>query len=160
MDDDYLRQIELLAGDVVDHARDAPPGTPLRQAVDELARRLRHEHFDGDGCVADATVPIAGASLVGPDTPNYHQLCELLGVPARDEGWALWFTWDDDQRAHTMVSTLRDTTRALLDRWAAGHDHNLPGRPDRAQIAAVCRRWIGPMTRAPSNAAHHGLGGR
>ena len=61
-DQDYLRQIELLARDVVDAAQDEgslaygsdpDDATTLQRAVNQLARHLRREHFAGDGCVGD-----------------------------------------------------------------------------------------------------------
>lgn len=58
---DYLRHIERLARDVVDKALDRTwfaHGTdgdiaadPMQRAVNKLARHLRHEHYDGDGCL-------------------------------------------------------------------------------------------------------------
>lgn len=59
-DDDYLRKVETLAHDVVrraldegwlSYAEDPPDATELHRAVNELARYLRHVHYDGDGCV-------------------------------------------------------------------------------------------------------------
>ena len=170
---DYLRQIELLARDVTDRAFDEgwlsyPPdpsdATSLQRAVNELARTLRAWHFPGDGCVEEdrTMLKLGGAALVTPQTAGvevYRKLCERLGVEDRPQGWSLWFTWDDGGRAHTMVTTLDDTTRALLDAWSHGRDAN-PARPVRAQIAAVARGWIGPLTRSPEDAARRGLGGR
>lgn len=59
-DDDYLRRVEVLAHQIVERAADEawhrldaepPDATPLQRAVNELARVLRHVHFDGDGCL-------------------------------------------------------------------------------------------------------------
>ncbi|MFD6552371.1 hypothetical protein, partial [Streptomyces sp. NPDC058398] len=59
---DHLREIERLAGVVVGAASaecrlsyqpDADDATPLRRAVNALARGLRHYHFPGDGCLDD-----------------------------------------------------------------------------------------------------------
>ena len=57
---EYLRQVELLAGDVVrtaaeegwlTHGADAAEAPALHRAVNELARAPAHWHFDGDGCL-------------------------------------------------------------------------------------------------------------
>lgn len=59
-DDDYLRHVEELANVVCDAAFDEgwltfPPDdagqSPLQQAINELARNLRHVHSAGDGCL-------------------------------------------------------------------------------------------------------------
>ncbi|GAA2349410.1 hypothetical protein [Dactylosporangium salmoneum] len=99
---EYLRQIELLAIDVVDQARgegwlsyqpDPDQATPLQRAVNELARQVRHHHFDGDGCLDDdrAVLHLGGAALIAPGrTPQEHDLyqtrCAELGVETRAEG--------------------------------------------------------------------------
>lgn len=163
---DYLRQIELLARDVVHAAQDPASATALQEAVDDLARTLRHRHFDGDGCVDDGrpVLHLGGAALLTPGTTagrndNYRAGCSRLGVAERPDGWALWYTWDDQQRAHTMVTTALETTRELLEQWSQGRDVH-PAQPWRAQIAAVVRGWVGPVTLSPSHAARTGLGGR
>ena len=55
----YLRRVELLAHRVCENAfaegslsfqPDPDDATPLQRAINELARNLRHRHFDGDGC--------------------------------------------------------------------------------------------------------------
>jgi hypothetical protein len=56
----YLRRIESLAREVVDcaanegwlsYALDPGDATQLQRTVNELARNLRHVHYDGDGCL-------------------------------------------------------------------------------------------------------------
>ena len=88
----------------------------------------------------------------------YRRLCQKLGIDAREDGWALWCTWDHRSRAHTMVTTALDTTRGLLDNWAQGRDVH-PVQPNRAQITAVVRDWFQPVTLSPSHATTIGLGG-
>jgi hypothetical protein len=171
---DYLRQIELLARDVVDAAGgegwqiyepDPADATPLQRAINELARTIQHWHFRGDGCVDDAPIlHLGGAAVLMPGNTSeqrdfYRNGCAHLGVEDRDEGWALWHTWDEKARAHTLVTTAIDTTHALLDNWSHGRDVH-PAQPPRAQIVAVVRRWVGPMTLSPSHATTIGLGGR
>jgi hypothetical protein len=171
---DYLRQIELLALDVVAAAQDEgsltyggepADATPLQRSVNELARTLRHHHFEDDGC-AESNRPVlhlGGAALFEPgqtksQQDGYRAGCARLGVDARDEGWALWHTWDDRERAHTIVTTALETTRGLLDNWALGRDLH-PLQPRRSQIRAVIRGWAGPITLSPSHATTRGLGG-
>ena len=58
----YLRRVEVLADRVCQEAlsegwlmylpEDAHQ-TPLQRAVNELARNIRHVHYEGDGCVDD-----------------------------------------------------------------------------------------------------------
>ena len=57
---DYLKAVKGFANAVVETALDEgwlsylpdPDGaTPLQRAVNELARNLRHVHYDGDGCL-------------------------------------------------------------------------------------------------------------
>ncbi|GAA2503132.1 hypothetical protein Ahu01nite_063730 [Winogradskya humida] len=164
----YLRQVELLARDVVaaahdegwlTYAEDPAEASGLQRRVNELARTLRHQHFEGDGC-AESDRPVltlGGAALLVPGA-NYRAGCDLLGVEAREEGWALWYTWDNKDHAHTMVTAALETTRGLLDNWAQGRDVH-PGQPARSQIRAVRRGWIGPVTLSPGYAATKGLGG-
>lgn len=56
----YLARIEALASVVVEEALgegwlsylpDPEDATPLQRAVNELARNLRHGHYEGDGCL-------------------------------------------------------------------------------------------------------------
>lgn len=170
---DYLRQVELLALDVVAAARDEgwqnydgepAAATRMQRSVSELARNLRHHHFDADGCVEQDRwmLHLGGAALFKPgetesQQDGYRVGCARLGVDARDEGWALWHTWDDQERAHTMVTTALETTRGLLDNWAHGRDVH-PAQPRRSQIRAVIRGWVGPIILSPSHASTRGLG--
>jgi hypothetical protein len=171
---DYLRQIELLALDVVAAAReegwqtygdDPADATRVQRSVNELARVLRHHHFEGDGCVEEdqRILRLGGAALLEPGgtesrQDSYRAGCARLGVDARDEGWALWYTWDDQERAHTMVTTVLETTRGLLENWARGRDVH-PVQPRRSQIRVVVRGWVGPITLSPGHAGTNGLGG-
>lgn len=59
-DIDYLRSVERLANEVCDRALeegwltylpDDYEQSPLQRSINELARNLRHVHFDGDGCL-------------------------------------------------------------------------------------------------------------
>jgi hypothetical protein len=59
-DEDYLRKVEAGAQQVVErateegwlsYASDPVGATGLQRAVNDLARSLRHVHFDGDGCL-------------------------------------------------------------------------------------------------------------
>jgi hypothetical protein len=167
---DYLRQVELLAREVVaaahdegwlTYAQDPVEAGALQRVVNELARTLRHQHFAGDGC-AESDRPVltlGGAALIVPgETESYGRGCALLGVPAREEGWALWYTWDGEDRPHTMVTTALETTRGLLANWAQGRDVH-PAQPARSQVRAVLRGWVGPVTLSPGYAATKGLGG-
>jgi len=139
---DYLRQIELLARDVVD----AAPGEALRHALTELGHALRYQHFEGDGCIERdrPLLRLGGAALITPDQNGYRTGCARLGVDARDEGWALWCTWDHKARAHTLVTTALATTQGLLENWAQGRDVH-PAWPLRSQVRSVVRHWVGPM---------------
>ncbi|GAA3339120.1 hypothetical protein GCM10020358_21710 [Amorphoplanes nipponensis] len=174
-DQDYLRQIELVAREVVHAAQNEGSltygsgprnATTLQRAVNQLACHLRREHFAGDGCIEDdrPLQHLGGAAVISPsDDPaaqaSYAAGCSRLGVEARAEGWALWYTWDDKARAHTMVTTALDTTRGLLKSWSRGHDLH-PAQPLRAQIAAIVRGWPGPVILSPSHATTIGLTGR
>ncbi|MFB6396189.1 hypothetical protein [Polymorphospora lycopeni] len=168
---EYLRQIELLANGVVNRALDegwlsfAPDpddATPLHRAVNELARQLRHYHFEDDGCVdPDAPlVSLAGALLVRPNSvmseQEYTDICERLGVEARPQGWALWHTWDKKGRRITMVTTRISTTEGMLLVWSKG-SHLMPAKPPRAAVAATVKGWLGPAVRSPDYAAETGV---
>lgn len=166
---DYLRRVELLARDLVEHAfdegwlsysPDLDDANPLHRAINELARTLHHYHFDGDGCVDERPLhPIAGAGLIGPDSNSYAELCGRLGVEARAEGWALWHTWDNQHQPHTLVTTCIATTEGLLENWARGISV-LPTKPDRSQLVAVVREWTGPVVLSPGYARETGLAGQ
>ncbi|MFI7057612.1 hypothetical protein ACWDOR_37095 [Streptosporangium canum] len=166
---DYLRRVELLARDLVERAfgegmlscsPDPDDANPLHRAIDELARTLRHYHFDGDGCVDDRPLyRIAGAGLIRPDSDSYAELCVRLGVQARAEGWALWHTWDNRHQPHTLVTTCIATTEGLLENWARGISV-LPAKPDRSQLVAVVREWAGPVVLSPDHAREIGIAGQ
>src|SRR3954471_13441744 len=115
---DYLRQIEVLARDVVLAAQDErsltygpdpDEATTLQRAVNQLARHLRREHFVGDGC-ADHDGPLlhlGRGAVISPSDDSVAQAsylagCARLGVEARVQGWALWYTWDPKGRTHTL----------------------------------------------------------
>ncbi|MER5336845.1 hypothetical protein [Micromonospora sp. NPDC002717] len=168
---EYLRQIELLADDVVNRALDEgwlsfdpdpDDATPLHRAVNALGRQLRHYHFEDDGCVdTDAPlVGLAGALLVRPTTvvseQEYIDICERLGVEPRPQGWALWHTWDQKGRRITMVTTRMSTTEGMLRVWSKGR-HLMPVKPPRAAVAATVKGWLGPAVRSPGYAAETGV---
>jgi hypothetical protein len=59
-DESYLRAVEGLARRVCEEAHrerwlmylpEDAEQTPLQRSTNELARHLRHVHYDGDGCV-------------------------------------------------------------------------------------------------------------
>lgn len=60
---DYLRRVEGLAHEVVEHALNEPwfafgddgqrAERPLERAINELATNLRMVHYEGDGCLDD-----------------------------------------------------------------------------------------------------------
>jgi len=59
---EYLKRVEELANLVCDEALeegwlsyepDPPDATPLQKRINELARNLRHVHYEGDGCLDD-----------------------------------------------------------------------------------------------------------
>ncbi|WP_203924744.1 hypothetical protein [Rugosimonospora africana] len=170
---DYLRQVELLAQEVValafdegtlTHGPDPDDATPLQRAINALARKVRYYHFPGDGCLEERPLlPLSGIVVVGPDSMppewgiEYAQLCARLGVPARAEGWALWHAWDSKGLPHTLVTRHLATTRGILQNWSLGRDL-YPVQPERAQVAAVVRGWIGPATLSPSHVETVGLG--
>jgi hypothetical protein len=165
---DYLRRVEMLARELVERAHDEgwlsyagdpDDATPLQRMVNELARTLRHYHFEGDGCIDERPAcRIGGAGLIRPDSDAYTEMCSRLGVEARAEGWALWHTWDNEQQAHTLVTTCIATTEGLLANWARGISV-LPSKPDRAQVIAVVRGWTDPVVLFPDHARDVGLGG-
>ncbi|MFD9944877.1 hypothetical protein ACFWYW_39425 [Nonomuraea sp. NPDC059023] len=167
---DYLRCLELLARELVAQANEEgwlsyepdPDGaTSLQRTINKIARSVRHYHFEGDGCLEDQpTMSLGGAALITPEltTNGYNQLCQRLGVAARPEGWALWHTWDNEQRAHTLVTTRLATTHGMLANWSRGIS-TYPAAPDRAHIAAVVRGWTGPVILSPDHARDLGLGG-
>ena len=55
---DYLRHVEQLANAVCNAAADEDwyletGGTTVQDAINELAKGLRHAHLEGDGCLED-----------------------------------------------------------------------------------------------------------
>lgn len=128
---DYLRRVEMLARELVERAHDEgwlsyagdpDDATPLQRMVNELARTLRHYHFEGDGCIDERPAyRIGGAGLIRPDSDAYTEMCSRLGVEARAEGWALWHTWDNEQQAHTLVTTCIATTEGPAGELGTGH---------------------------------------
>lgn len=162
-----LHRLELLCRELVDRAYDEgwltclpdpESATPLQRTVNEIARSLLHYHFEGDGCVDERPLlPLAGAALIRP-SDSYADICALLGVETRPEGWALWHTWDSEDRPTTLVTTCLTTTEGLLSNWARRIRVN-PAVPDRAQIVAVVRGWHGPIVYSPDHSDRLGLGG-
>ncbi|WP_155884523.1 hypothetical protein [Actinomadura flavalba] len=162
---DYLRGLELLARELVARADDEgwlsyEPGpddaTPLQRTISKIAKSARHYHFEGDGCLDEDRpfISLGGAALIRPESllgPIYEQLCQLLGVAPRSEGWALWYSWDNRQRAHTLVTNRIATTEGLLENWSRGISTN-PTAPDPAHITAVVRGWRGPVILSPDHA--------
>jgi hypothetical protein len=128
------------------------------EAIAALAQRLQYWHFAGDGCVEDdrPLQNVGGAAIIRAGEQGYAYACSRLGVDERDEGWALWYTWDDKQRAVTMVHTAIETTAGLLGNWARGYDVH-PARLDRGEVAAVVRGWLGPVILSPEHARRGGL---
>lgn len=164
---EYLRRLDLLARELIDRADDEgwlsylpdpESATPLQRTVNEIARSVLHYHFEGDGCVDERPLMrLGGAALIRP-SDFYADICALLGVETRPEGWALWHTWDTKGRATTLVTTCLTTTEGLLSNWARRIRVN-PATPDRAQIAAVVRGWCGPVVYSPDHTDRLGLSG-
>jgi hypothetical protein len=96
----------------------------------------------------------------GEPAEDYVELCSRFGVEARAEGWALWHTWDGRQRGQqlTLVTTCLRATEGLLSNWSR-RISIYPVIPDRAQIVAVVRGWVGPSVLSPDQARDLGLGG-
>ena len=167
---DYLRQVELLALDVVDRAHDdgtltygpdRANETPLQAAVRALADGLRHYHFPGDGCVEEhPLLPLSGIVVIGPDSMPLHwdveyaDVCQRLGIPLRNEGWALWHAWDGKGRPITVVTSNLATRRVSYraGRWATRpilRNRNVPKSRRWSEDGSVqrpCPRhtWNGP----------------
>jgi hypothetical protein len=70
----------------------------------------------------------------------------------------LWHTWDNEQQAHTLVTTCIATTEGLLANWARGINV-LPSKLDRGQVIAVVRAWTDQIVLSPDHAHDVGLGG-
>lgn len=158
---DYLREMERLAGPVIDAARaegwlsyepDPDGASPLQRAVNQLARTRRSYHFTGDGCCEDdrPLMRLAGVRIVRPDQEDYEQECDRFGVGSRPEGWALWCTWGDEGNVRvTLVVTAVDTTEGLLANWSTGRPI-MPARPLPSQIALVHEGWLRGMIFSPA----------
>ncbi|MER5645485.1 hypothetical protein [Streptosporangium sp. NPDC002524] len=167
-DIEYLRHIEHLAREIVDAAGDegwltlatvSDEATPLRRAVIETARQLRHYHFDGDGCL-DEDLPLmrlAGVVILRPDAlpvgmeESYTEICARLGVEARPEGWAIWNTWAKDGQPISIVLIDPGGTEGLLTNWAQGIEV-YPITPLPAQVVLTRQGWITPMALSPASA--------
>ncbi len=97
-------------------------------------------------------LPLGGAALIR-SSGYYADICALLGVETRPEGWALWHTWDDKKRATTLVTTCLTTTEACCP---TGRGAYPPIRPPRTaptsprSCAAGTARWSTPrLQRSP-----------
>ena len=135
--------------------------SPFQRSVYELVKKVRWWHFADDGCIKEPDRPLmmlGGVLLIGPDImpdgwkTDYATLCKKLGISARDEGWALWCTWDKRGRAYTLVTSNLETTRGILNNWSRGRDIH-PLRPEQGQVAATIRGWHWPVIISPGRAA-------
>ena len=167
-DIEYLRHIEHLAREIVNAADDegwltltatSDGGTPLRRAVIETARQLRHHHFDGDGCLDEDLPPmkLAGVVILRPGSlpvgmqESYSEICDRLDVEARPEGWTVWNTWAKDGQPISVVLVDSNGTEGLLTNWAQGIEV-YPIIPLPAQVVLTRQGWITPMTLSPASA--------
>lgn len=174
---DHLREIERLAGQVVEAAvaegrldlddDEGGGGTPLGRSLGRLARARRHYHFEGDGCLEEdrPLVRLVGACVLRPtvmpagvDEP-YDEVCARLGVEPRPEGWALWNTWGDEGVKVTLVVSAVATTEGLIANWSRGREVD-PVAPLPSQVALVRRGWIGPVAFSPRAVRRLGVGAR
>jgi hypothetical protein len=174
---DYLREVEarcraviaaaaregwLSYGDVVGEE------TSVQRAVNELARTLRHYHYQGDGCLDEEAdrprVRLAGVVLLRPAAMpfgmdgDYETVCQRLNVEPRPEGWAVWNTWSEQGLAVSLVLTDLDGTKGLLANWARGIV-TYPVTPLPTQVAQVHQGWVEPMTVSPKVRRHLGVDG-
>ncbi|GAA4180398.1 hypothetical protein GCM10022252_03180 [Streptosporangium oxazolinicum] len=167
-DIEYLRHIEHLAREIVNTADNegwltlatiSDEATPLQRAVIETARRLRHHHFDGDGCL-DEDLPLmklAGVVILRPDAlpvgmeESYSEICARLDVEARPEGWAIWNTWAKDGQSISIVLIDSSGTEGLLMNWAQGIEV-YPVTPLPAQVVLTRQGWVTPMPLSPASA--------
>ncbi|MGJ6966248.1 hypothetical protein ACSDR0_30500 [Streptosporangium sp. G11] len=165
---EYLRHIEHLAREIVNAAdgegwltltTTSDEATPLRRAVIETARQLRHHHFDGDGCL-DEDLPLmklAGVVILRPHAvpvgmeESYTEICARLDVEARPGGWAIWNTWAKDRQPISIVLVDSSGTEGLLTNWAQGIEV-YPVTPPPAQVVMTRQGWITPMTLPPASA--------
>lgn len=174
---EYLREVEALGRAVVDAAAgegwlaydEEPPETnALRGAVNELARTLRHYHYQGDGCLDEEAdrprMRLVGVVLLRPAAmpfgmdDDYETVCQRLNVDPRSEGWAIWNTWSDQGLPVSLVMTDLNGTDGLLIAWAQGIT-TYPVAPVPSQIAQVHQGWTAPMTVSPRVRRHLGVDG-
>ncbi|MEV6867263.1 hypothetical protein AB0M44_40515 [Streptosporangium subroseum] len=159
---EYLRHIEHLTRQIVNAAAhegwltygdDPSELTPLQQAVNEVARQIRHYHFDQDGCI-DPELPmmqLAGAVILQPKAVpigmegTYPQICARLGVEARPEGWAIWNTWATSGQPISIIMVDMDGTEGMLMNWTRGIEV-YPVTPLPAQVVLTRQGWVTPMT--------------
>ncbi|MFF3445438.1 hypothetical protein [Streptosporangium sp. NPDC002721] len=167
-DIEYLRHIEHLAREIVNAADNegwltlittSDEATPLRRAVTETARHLRHHHFDGDGCL-DEDLPLmklAGVVILRPHAlpvgmeESYSEICDRLDIGARPEGWAIWNAWAKDGQPISIVLVDSSGTEGLLTNWTQGIEV-YPITPLPAQVILTRQGWITPMTLSPASA--------
>ncbi|MET8984645.1 hypothetical protein ABZW49_04275 [Nonomuraea wenchangensis] len=162
---EYLRHIEHLARELVNAAADEGwltcDGqlmhlTPLQRAVTEMARQIRHYHFDGDGCINPELPPmkLAGTLVLKPDAVplgmegTYAEICARLGVEPRLEGWAIWNTWAADGQPISIIMVDLDGTEGVLMNWTRGIEV-YPVTPVPAQVVLTRQGWVKPMTLSP-----------
>jgi hypothetical protein len=163
-----LRHIEHLAREIVNAAHgegwvtygdDPEDVTPLQRSVNEMARRIRHYHFDSDGCL-DPELPIlklAGVVVLQPDAvplgmdETYDEICARLGVEPRPEGWTIWNTWAKDGHSISIILVDSDATEGMLMNWTRGIEI-YPVTPLPAQVALTRQGWVAPMILSPFSA--------
>ncbi|QKW39374.1 hypothetical protein HUT06_39515 [Actinomadura sp. NAK00032] len=174
---EYLREVEARSRAVVNEAADegwlayyeeVEETNGLRRAVNELARTLRHYHYQGDGCLDEETdrprMRLAGVVLLRPAAmpfgmdDDYETACRRLNVDPRPEGWAVWNTWSRQGHPVLLVMTDLDGTEGLLINWAKGIS-TYPVTPVPSQIAQVHEGWAAPMTVSPRVRSHLGVDG-
>ncbi|SNS33180.1 hypothetical protein [Actinomadura mexicana] len=174
---EYLREVEARSRAVVDEAagegwlayyEEVEETNPLRRALNELAKTLRHYHYQGDGCLDEEDdrprMRLAGVVLVRPAAmpfgmdDDYETACQRLHVDPRPEGWAVWNTWSEQGLSVSLVMTDIDGTEGLLINWARGIP-TYPVTPVSSQIAQVHQGWAAPMTVSPRVRRHLGVDG-
>ncbi|TDC92272.1 hypothetical protein [Actinomadura sp. 7K507] len=174
---EYLREIEARSRAVVNAAigegwlayDDEPEeADSLRGAVNELARTLRHYHYQGDGCLDEkadrprmrllGVVLLRSAAMPFGMDDDYETACQRLNVDPRPEGWAVWNTWGEEGQPVSLVMTDLDGTEGLLINWAQGIS-TYPVAPVPSQIAQVHQGWLAPMTVSPRVRSHLGVDG-
>ncbi|MEW9530410.1 hypothetical protein [Microbispora sp. NPDC049125] len=170
---EYLRHIEHLTREIVNAAADEGwltygddplEFTPLQRAVNEVARHIRHYHFDGDGCIDPElpTMKLAGTVILQPQAipigmeGTYSQICARLGVEARPEGWAIWNTWATDGHPISIIMVDLEGTEGMLMNWTRGIEV-YPATPLPAQMALTRQGWVTPMTLSPFSTRKLGI---